>query len=465
MAILVVPTVYPDIVAAVAAAAAAGDTVLIEASTHTGANNKNIDPGGKDIIFTGSTDDPADTIIDCEHSGRAFYVHSGETLDLIIRNLTIYDGYPAGAKARGGGIWIDNTSKLTVNNVVIDDCRAAYGSILIDTSCELVMSNSIIRNGHNFDYAAALFFYFASGTITNCQFYNNQAGASGALYCYSSSPSFTCCLFHHNTAVNYGGAIYSRQSSYPTFYNCTITENSVTGASGENYGGGIYTSASSYATLTNCILWGNTAVGGCHDLRAIGSVTFNYCDCRSGAPYMCNTFTRNNCIEATPEFITGPSGDYCLNSEVDAGADSPCIDAGSDTAANLGIDDRTTRTDGARDSGTVDMGWHYALSFVVPTASCTASPTSATLRCKDNGIAVQFTDTSTGDVTSWLWNFGDGETSSEQNPEHTFYGSGIYVVTLTVIGPAGSDVVTITITIIDEIKNVTTHFCIPYYED
>ena len=45
-----------------------------------------------------------------------------------------------------------------------------------------------------------------------------------------------------------------------------------------------------------------------------------------------------------------------------------------------------------------------------------------------------FQDYSLGNVTSWLWNFGDGNTSSEQNPTHTYATPGIYIVTLTVNG-------------------------------
>lgn len=36
-------------------------------------------------------------------------------------------------------------------------------------------------------------------------------------------------------------------------------------------------------------------------------------------------------------------------------------------------------------------------------------------------IIVQFSDQSSGNPTSWLWDFGDGETSTEQNPEHVYF--------------------------------------------
>jgi PKD repeat protein len=52
--------------------------------------------------------------------------------------------------------------------------------------------------------------------------------------------------------------------------------------------------------------------------------------------------------------------------------------------------------------------------------------------------AVQFTDTSTGPPTSWKWNFGDGGTSTAQNPSHTFALTASYTVTLTVFNSSGS---------------------------
>lgn len=42
--------------------------------------------------------------------------------------------------------------------------------------------------------------------------------------------------------------------------------------------------------------------------------------------------------------------------------DSPCLDSGSDTALNLGMSDKTTRTDESLDVGNVDLGFHYFLS-------------------------------------------------------------------------------------------------------
>jgi PKD repeat protein len=54
-------------------------------------------------------------------------------------------------------------------------------------------------------------------------------------------------------------------------------------------------------------------------------------------------------------------------------------------------------------------------------------------------LTVQFTDRSTGNITSWLWNFEDGTTSIYKNPIHTFYDPYSYTVSLKVTGPDGSD--------------------------
>jgi len=51
--------------------------------------------------------------------------------------------------------------------------------------------------------------------------------------------------------------------------------------------------------------------------------------------------------------------------------------------------------------------------------------------------AVQFTDTSTGVVEIWAWDFGDGSASSLQNPSHTYTAPGTYTVTLQVFNNSG----------------------------
>ena len=62
-------------------------------------------------------------------------------------------------------------------------------------------------------------------------------------------------------------------------------------------------------------------------------------------------------------------------------------------------------------------------------------PATADFSFTGNGSAINFQDQSTG-ATDWSWDFGDGNTSTLQNPVHTYASSGIYLVRLSVNGGA-----------------------------
>jgi PKD repeat protein len=80
------------------------------------------------------------------------------------------------------------------------------------------------------------------------------------------------------------------------------------------------------------------------------------------------------------------------------------------------------------------------LNITSPAASFLATPTGGTAP-----LEVHFFDRSTGYIESYAWNFGDGSTSSQRDPVHTFTSAGTFSVNLTVAGPAGSSSSTTTI--------------------
>lgn len=88
---------------------------------------------------------------------------------------------------------------------------------------------------------------------------------------------------------------------------------------------------------------------------------------------------------------------------------------------------------------TLDEGI-YALSILIQgTVELPIAEFSATPLTGSRPLEVTFSDTSLGGVTGWLWDFGDGTTSTQQNPTHTYSRIGTYTVSLTVNGTEGSD--------------------------
>ncbi len=74
---------------------------------------------------------------------------------------------------------------------------------------------------------------------------------------------------------------------------------------------------------------------------------------------------------------------------------------------------------------------------------------SDTLLCNN---AISFTDTSLFEPTSWRWNFGDGVTSTQQNPIHQYATSGVYNVSLIAGNLIGTDTI---------MKNSLVHVIVP----
>ncbi|MBN1787601.1 MAG: right-handed parallel beta-helix repeat-containing protein [Sedimentisphaerales bacterium] len=393
-----------------------GDTVIIFPGTYTGSGNKNLDYGGRAITVRSiNPDDPctvAATIIDCQNSGRGFYFHSGESSSSVLSGLTIKNGkieadWPIFFDVYGGGIFCEGASPAIENCQIVNNLVTAY----VEYSEHVICGGGIACISGSYP------------TITNCNISDNSAlgvlniegsttAYGGGIYCDStSSISVYNCEISDNTTrgghwgsdaswitysnSSYGGGICNAGTG-SVVKNCLITNNRTVICQGESYegqnhgnsqGSGIYCStgtavrnctfAGNYtytvpvfdgymgegggiygpATVTDCIVWDNSSG---NQLSGVSSVS--YSDIQDGWSGAGN-------LDADPCFVSAPDGDYYL-SQIAAGQglDSPCVDAGSDTAANLGMDEYTTRTDEVCDNGVVDMGYHYPIdsSLIVP---------------------------------------------------------------------------------------------------
>ncbi len=81
----------------------------------------------------------------------------------------------------------------------------------------------------------------------------------------------------------------------------------------------------------------------------------------------------------------------------------------------------------------IDSISHTITVNPLPVADFTAPVTS---KCEPS-LTVNFQDLSTGGVAGWQWDFGDGNTSTLQNPTHTYTAYGAYTVTLIITSTSG----------------------------
>jgi PKD repeat protein len=85
---------------------------------------------------------------------------------------------------------------------------------------------------------------------------------------------------------------------------------------------------------------------------------------------------------------------------------------------------------------------------------------SWTPRAPISGSPVSFLDESTN-ATGWLWSFGDGNSSTQRNPLHTYSAPGRYTVTLTVSNQAGAKTLTREVTVTDASTTFVPRMIVP----
>jgi uncharacterized protein (TIGR02145 family) len=94
------------------------------------------------------------------------------------------------------------------------------------------------------------------------------------------------------------------------------------------------------------------------------------------------------------------------------------LDTGYHTISAIAKDDQLLNSTDKKTVKINQRGVRPVADFVVQLISCTEPST------------IQFVDSSKNTPTSWLWNFGDGESSDSKNPAHIYQNSGTYSVSL-----------------------------------
>jgi hypothetical protein len=316
------------------------------------------------------------------------------------------------------------------------------------TSTNAFVTNCVI-SGNSANEGGAAY----SCTLSNCTLTGNSGGAGGGAYscqlynCTLSGNSATrgagayagtlynCTLSDNSALAGYGAGAFNS-----TLYNCVLTGNRSTWNGGAAYGSTLYicrltgNSVESYGgggadscTLYNCTLTGNSAgphgAGGVYFSKLYNCIAY-FNTAPGGANYDAGS-TLNYCC-TTPLPTTGIGNiavDPQLASASYLSAGSPCRGAGS-AIYTVGTD-----IDGEPwgDPPSIGCDEYHAGGVIGPlTVGLVASYTNAAV-----GYPVCFTALIDGRTTESVWDFGDGNTATNQPyVTHDWLEAGDYSVIL-----------------------------------
>ena len=283
----------------------------------------------------------------------------------------------------------------------------------------------------NYDWQAnPVHVYPANGSYTVClTLYDSlnfgcQSTICDSLFIYNApNPPCNAGFTFYSDSANQNGTQFYDQSSYnPTSWSWTFGDGGTSTIQNPVHQ---YANAGNYiACLTIVDAFGNTC---------------SHCDTVTYYPCTLNaSFTSNTANDPQISFTNTSTGGYAPYYYWDFG------DGGNAWANNA--------THTYQNSGTYNVcitAWDslngcsdtYCSTIVIvnaPAQPCLAQFYAYPDTNNTFPGTIYFYDYSTGGPTSWSWNFGDGNTSTQQHPTHQYAQPGSYVACLTITTPAGT---------------------------
>ena len=394
------------------------------------------------------------------HSIRIENVGAGSDSTLFEYCRIAHTAYIDGDVTLNGGnaVYVKNFDKVRVSHSLLRNNKGGRGAGIYADHANIKINNNVIRNNSTNQYGGGICIEDGSPLIKGNRIERNYGEAGGGIWLWGSNGQVEDNTISYNSSYGSGAGASITNGS-----NCTLLRNVISyNESGHDGGGGVMISASSPKIINNTIAFNkaeqgegvliaygyaapefvNTIIYGNRDryqdvnendevyVESSGNpIKFYNCDIQAGIDGIgfhtgiVNTIAKDN-IDAPPLFRNESGNDLSLtwtNFPANDNSRSPCIDEG--------ILDTPHDPDGS----TADIG---ALYF--PQTQGNFPPRvdfAADTLLGFNTLDVAFSDLSdpgNGDITEWLWAFGDGVTSTVQHPSHKYHTEGRFDVTLTV---------------------------------
>ena len=358
----------------------------------------------------------------------------------------------------GNAVLVKNFDKVRISHCLIRNNKGGRGAGVYAEKANIKINDNVIRNNSVNQYGAGIYVDSGSPLIKGNRIERNYGGdAAGGIWLSASKSRVEDNVISYNSCYWSGAGVVINNAS-----NCILLRNLISyNESGHDDGGGISISGSSPKIINNTIAFnkaeqgeGVLITGGCSP-EFINTIIYNnrdryqdvnlddevYLDYSGAIPnfFNCNIqagisgigmytgvyagIAKNN-IDATPLFKNAEANDLSLlwnNYPVIDISKSPCIDAGALDSPH------------DPDGSTVDIGaryFHQNLGDFQPRVDFIADTLLGF-----NTLVVTFRDLSdkgNGKITEWHWAFGDGGTSTAQNPAHQYNTEGRFDVTLTI---------------------------------
>ncbi len=248
--IIDVPADYATIQAAINASED-GDVVVVAPGTYTGIGNRDLDFGGRAITVRSA--DPQDaavvaaTVINCLQAGRAFFLHSGETVESVIAGFTITNGFATD----GAGVYVLDASGATIRNCVFSGNFVPSSSGVIQSDNNPLESASLLIEG-----------CMISGNVGGgvATYSIDDLEIAGTAISFNTGPGVNMSAFgslaavvRDSTVTGNGGAGLVVRGDLVEVAGCLIADNAETGLALTGFFNG------SAVLVANCTITGNTS--------------------------------------------------------------------------------------------------------------------------------------------------------------------------------------------------------------